>query len=217
HPPYVIAKSSGRFIGVAAVNGTSELRLTGFAIELLDILARALGLDYEVRVSGEDYGSLSPNGTWSGLIRQVYEREADLGVGDISITRERLEYVDFTAPFMQNGIGILYRDVDRHFKEIPHFLRPWTSELWLYVLTAVLATSLLFSFLSRLSSAEWVCKRRAGSSCRKLSGKGRLKNRFTLINSFWFVLASLLQQGTDMFPRYELQLLLFFVELANIT
>ncbi|KAG0414998.1 hypothetical protein HPB47_007841 [Ixodes persulcatus] len=133
--------------------------------------------------------------------RKPFHQEADLGVGDISITRERLEYVDFTAPFMQNGIGILYRNVDRHFKEIPHFLRPWTSELWLYVLTAVLATSLLFSFLSRLSSAEWVCKRRAGSSCRKLSGKGRLKNRFTLINSFWFVLASLLQQGTDMFPR----------------
>ncbi|CAN7986480.1 unnamed protein product, partial [Ixodes hexagonus] len=205
HPPYVIATSSGRFIGVAAVNGTSELRLTGFAIELLDILARSLGLDYEVRVSGEDgdYGSVSPSGRWTGLLRAVYEREADLAVGDISITRERLEYVDFTAPFMQNGIGILYRNVDRQYYETPPFLRPWTSELWLCVLTAALATSVLFAFLSRLSPAEWVCRRRAQSSGRKLAGKASLKNRFTLINSFWFVLASLLQQGTDIFPRYK--------------
>ena len=26
---------------------------------------------------------------------------------------------------------------------------------------------------------------------------------FTLLNSFWFMIASLLQQGTDLLPRYD--------------
>ena len=30
---------------------------------------------------------------------------------------------------------------------------------------------------------------------------------FTLLNSFWFMIASLLQQGTDLLPRYEKKLL----------
>ncbi|KAH7947288.1 hypothetical protein HPB52_009754 [Rhipicephalus sanguineus] len=132
------------------------------APSLLDMVATALGLEYEIRASadGSDYGTLSAReGRWSGLVREVFEREADLAIGDITITRERLEYVDFTTPFLQNDLGVLYRNVDRDFHDRLAFLRPWTGELWLCTATAALASSLALAFASRLSAAEALATR----------------------------------------------------------
>ncbi|KAH7938455.1 hypothetical protein HPB49_023750 [Dermacentor silvarum] len=65
-----------------SVNGSStssaRVRYTGFAVQLLDMVASALGLEYEIRASadGSDYGTLSAReGRWSGLVREVFERE----------------------------------------------------------------------------------------------------------------------------------------------
>nr|XP_054922403.1 glutamate receptor ionotropic, kainate 3-like [Dermacentor andersoni] len=221
HPPYVIAHrvDGGRM--PPSVNGSStppaaRVRYTGFAVQLLDMVASALGLEYEIRASadGSDYGTLSAReGRWSGLVREVFEREADLAIGDITITRERLEYIDFTTPFLQNDLGVLYRNIDREFRDRPEFLRPWTGELWLCAATAALASSLALAFVSRLSAAEWVpasssksvAAARRYSSCAGYTKAPRraqtLRNRFTLFDSLWFILGSLLQQGTEVFPR----------------
>lgn len=142
---------------------------------------------------------MQPN-TLIGAVLFSHFQEADIAVGDITITRERLEYVDFTVPYLQNDLGILYSNVHHQFADTPQFLRPWTSELWICLLTALLGTTLLFAFVSRLSSAEWVFKRSQPPN-RKHAGRRGLRNRFSLSNSFWFLLASILQQGTDVFPR----------------
>lgn len=62
------------------MNGTAKvLGLTGFAVEILDAVARAVGIDYEIKLSAseDDYGSLDRQGRWTGLIREVF-----LGVSD---------------------------------------------------------------------------------------------------------------------------------------
>ncbi|KAL1416535.1 hypothetical protein MTO96_027898 [Rhipicephalus appendiculatus] len=219
-PPYVIARRIDGEGRPPSVNGSStssaRVRYTGFAVQLLDMVASALGLEYEIRASadGSDYGTLSAReGRWSGLVREVFEREADLAIGDITITRERLEYVDFTTPFLQNDLGVLYRNVDRDFHDRPAFLRPWTGELWLCTATAALASSLALAFASRLSAAEWVpatssrsaATARRSASCSAYRKAPRrvqtLRNRFTVVDSLWFILGSLLQQGTEVFPR----------------
>nr|XP_037280402.1 glutamate receptor ionotropic, kainate 3-like [Rhipicephalus microplus] len=258
-----------------SVNGSStrsaRVRYTGFAVQLLDMVASALGLEYEIRASadGSDYGTLSAReGRWSGLVREVFERqeartyvaalhrktveqnvkehflyshhgletdgrtsnEADLAIGDITITRERLEYVDFTTPFLQvsvtltyrmassawllmNDLGVLYRNVDHDFHDQSAFLRPWTGELWLCTASAALASSLALAIASRLSAAEWVpaASSRSATMARRSTSCGAyrkaprrvqtLRNRFTLVDSLWFILGSLLQQGTEVFPR----------------
>ncbi|XP_075750732.1 putative glutamate receptor [Rhipicephalus microplus] len=139
--------------------------------------------------------------------------EADLAIGDITITRERLEYVDFTTPFLQNGLGVLYRNVDHDFHDQSAFLRPWTGELWLCTASAALASSLALAIASRLSATEWVpaASSRSAAMARRSTSCGAyrkaprrvqtLRNRFTLVDSLWFILGSLLQQGTEVFPR----------------
>ncbi|KAH7948236.1 hypothetical protein HPB52_019640 [Rhipicephalus sanguineus] len=39
----------------------------------------------------------------------MHAQEAQLAIGDLTITVSRSRAVDFTLPFMHTGIGILYR------------------------------------------------------------------------------------------------------------
>ena len=42
------------------------------------------------------FGSKSGNGTWNGMMALVSSGEADIGLGHISVTKERSEVVAFT-------------------------------------------------------------------------------------------------------------------------
>ena len=56
------------------------------------------------------YGSKSPNGSWNGMVSLVYGGVADIGIGDITATKERSEVVAFidTVEISRYGIMLLY-------------------------------------------------------------------------------------------------------------
>ena len=44
------------------------------------------------------YGTLTPNGTWNGMVGMVERNEVDVGVISIIQTKARLKSIDFTRP-----------------------------------------------------------------------------------------------------------------------
>ena len=70
---------------------------TGFSIDLLDELTYRLSLRYEIYAVD----------TVDGLIREVAEGKADIGVAGISITSQRQRTVDFSYPIYNSGLQIL--------------------------------------------------------------------------------------------------------------
>ena len=65
----------------------------------------------------------------------------------------------------------------------------------MYTLAAYLAVSFLLMFLARFSPYEW----RNPHPCD--SNSEYLENTFTLSNSLWFALGTLMQQGSDINPK----------------
>lgn len=47
------------------------------------------------------YGSLSSNGTWTGMIAWLINGNIEVAVGDFTMTTERSEVVDFTVPICE--------------------------------------------------------------------------------------------------------------------
>ena len=47
------------------------------------------------------------NGSWDGMVRDLINGAADLGIGAFSITKERSEVIDFTSPFFHSGFSIM--------------------------------------------------------------------------------------------------------------
>ncbi|GBN41993.1 Glutamate receptor ionotropic, kainate 2 [Araneus ventricosus] len=123
-------------------------------------------------------------------------KEADLAIADFTITYEREKVVDFTMPFMNLGISILFRRPLRKIPKLFWFLRPLSLEVWLYVAAAYMSVSLLLYGVSRFSPYEWgpphPCEGITVHACR---------NCFSIQNSLWFTVGSLMRQSSELTPR----------------
>ncbi|KAF8794053.1 Glutamate receptor ionotropic like protein [Argiope bruennichi] len=191
NPPYMMIKKPED-----QTKGSSEL-YEGFCVDLLKEMSRILGFRYELRlVRDGSYGSRNTRGEWNGMVRELMDREADLAIADFTITYEREQVVDFTMPFMNLGISILFRRPLRKIPKLFWFLRPLSLEVWMYVAAAYMSVSLLLYGVSRFSPYEWgpphPCEGITVHACR---------NCFSIQNSLWFTVGSLMRQSSELTPR----------------
>jgi len=116
-------------------------------------------------------------------------------VASLTISYLREEVVDFTKPFMNLGISILFKRPRRESPGLFSFLNPLAIEIWVYVIAAYLVVSLMMYVLARFSPYEWYNPHPWNPD------NTVLENIFTLSNSFWFAVGTLMQQGSDINPR----------------
>jgi len=62
-------------------------------------------------------------------------------------------------------------------------------EVWIYMLAAYVVVSLSLFVLARFSPYEWYDPHPCNAQC------DIVENQFTLVNSLWFCVGSLMQQG----------------------
>ncbi|KAI1288036.1 Glutamate receptor ionotropic, kainate 3 [Halotydeus destructor] len=93
-----------------AVNLTGNARYQGFVIDVVKELSELLGFRFTL-IEAQDgrYGTRSAEGVWNGAIGQVDRGEADVAVGDITMTTFREKDLDFTHPFMDLGVSVLHK------------------------------------------------------------------------------------------------------------
>ncbi|KAM9488514.1 glutamate receptor ionotropic, kainate 3 [Clarias gariepinus] len=187
--PYVMLKKSDK-----ALVGND--RFEGFCIDLLKELAGILGFAYEIRlVPDGKYGFQDDKGQWNGIIRELMEHRADLAVAPLTITFVREKVIDFSKPFLNTGISILYRRPNSTNSGFFSFLKPMTPDIWVYILLAYLGVSCVLFVIARFSPYEWYDAHPCNPSSEVV------ENNFTLLNSFWFGVGSLMQQGSELMPK----------------
>ncbi|PAA94376.1 hypothetical protein BOX15_Mlig020012g1 [Macrostomum lignano] len=181
--------------------------LEGFCIDMMELIANRTGLEWTIyRAPDGNYGSCEPVGPcsgdasqcpceWNGIMLELIEGRADIALGSFTITYEREKVIDFTKPFMNLGISILFKKPKSEKPGLFSFLNPLAVEIWLYVLAAYIVVTLMIYALARFSPYEWLNPH----PCREDSDY--LVNTFSLSNSFWFTVATLMQQGSDVNPR----------------
>lgn len=176
---------------------TGNARYEGYAIDLIDELSRLVGFDYVFKeVDDGKYGKFDEDKKeWNGMIREVMIGKADLAIADLSITSSREDAVDFTLPFMSTGISILFKKPTTKELELFSFLSPFDYHVWVYVFGAYVGVSLVQFIVARISPYEW----ENPHPCRQEDKI--LRNQFSILNSFWFTIAALMQQGSDLAPR----------------
>ncbi|GIY69086.1 glutamate receptor ionotropic, kainate 2 [Caerostris extrusa] len=174
---------------------TGNDRYEGYCKDLLEKLAEKFGFHFIITpVKDDKHGSLV-EGTWNGMIGELLRREADIAVADLSITFDREKAVDFTMPFMNLGISILFKKPAKKTPPLFSFFQPLSIEVWFYMGTAYLGITLYLFILARLSPYEWIYP------SPQRPDSDTVENRFTLINSFWFMMGSLMRRGCDFLPR----------------
>ncbi|XP_046545195.1 glutamate receptor ionotropic, kainate 2-like [Haliotis rubra] len=101
---------------------------SGMCIDLLHSMVDAVNFTYTIEeVEDGEWGALV-NGSWTGLVRQLKDREIDIGLADIGIHASRDVVMDYIYPaFKTEVIDILYRihnDSELSLKELTTPLQP---------------------------------------------------------------------------------------------
>uniref|UniRef100_A0A8B9H2R2 Glutamate receptor n=1 Tax=Astyanax mexicanus TaxID=7994 RepID=A0A8B9H2R2_ASTMX len=188
--PYVMFKKSDKPL-------CGNDRFEGYCVDLLRELASILGFRYEIQlVEDGKYGALEEStGQWNGMVRELMDHKADLAVAPLAITYVREKVIDFSKPFMTLGISILYRKPNGTNPGVFSFLNPLSPDIWMYILLAYLGVSCVLFVIARFSPYEWYNPH----PCNPDSDM--VENNFTLLNSFWFGVGALMQQGSELMPK----------------
>ncbi|CAF1037266.1 unnamed protein product [Rotaria magnacalcarata] len=183
--PYVIYKHSEN--ATIILNQTySNSEFEGFCIDLLDELSRELKFYYKIKPI--------TTGRYDDMVEEVKNKVADLAVAPLTINYAREKKIDFTKPFLSLGIAILFKLPKPEKPGLFSFLSPLSLEIWIYTFVAIFTVSFILLLIARCSPDEW----RNPYPCD--AEYDYLENRFTVSNTLWFSIGTLMQQGSDVSP-----------------
>ena len=171
----------------SSINGT---KYEGFAMDLIAEVSKLVGFRYSILIV-DDYGAKDANGNWSGIIGEVVSGRADLAVADLTINSEREKVVDFSMPFLDLGISILFTSDTSKSINLFSFMTPLSPMVWGMMLVSGLAVSLVLFIIAKISPFETAELDTADGESPFIS----------LRHCLWFSVASWVQQGCDFLPR----------------
>ncbi|CAK1553446.1 unnamed protein product, partial [Leptosia nina] len=121
-------------------NNSSAVNVTGGRDDkLLAVLAKKLNFKYKyydppVRSQGS---MISGNGTFQGVLGLIWKRQADFFLGDVTITWERLQAVEFSFLTLADSAAFLTHAPDK-LSETLVIIRPFQWQVWPLVCTTLL-------------------------------------------------------------------------------
>nr|XP_045621985.1 glutamate receptor ionotropic, kainate 2-like [Procambarus clarkii] len=194
----IIMDKETPFVMTRLANDTSgHGRYEGFCVDLIAYVAAMAGFEYQIEVSEDSlYGLIDTDtGEWNGLVRDLIDKKADLAVGSMTINYARESVIDFTKPFMNLGISILFKIPTSQPTRLFSFMNPLAVEIWLYVMAAYVLVAFTMFVMARFSPYEW----NNPHPCNAESDV--VENQFSVSNSFWFITGTLLRQGSGLNPK----------------
>ncbi|CAL7935377.1 unnamed protein product [Xylocopa violacea] len=216
--PYIMRKKSetGELL-------TGNDSYEGYCKDLADLIAKKLGITYELRIVKDGkYGMENPDvpGGWDGMVGELIRKEADIAIAPMTITSERERVIDFSKPFMSLGISIMIKKPIKQKPGVFSFLNPLSKEIWVCVIFSYIGVSIVLFTVSRFSPYEWRVLTLSSSTDSTMAARNdptlqhphgsqgsphvptsSMANDFSIINSLWFALAAFMQQGCDISPR----------------
>ncbi|KAM7352125.1 ionotropic receptor 25a-like [Cochliomyia hominivorax] len=170
----------------------------GYCIDLINEIADILQFNYTIQeVEDGKFGNMNEKGEWNGVIRKLIDKEADIGLGSISVMAEREMVVDFTVPYYDLvGITIMmYKPNNTRSSSMFNFMTVLESNVWLCILGTYLFTSFIIWLFERLSPYSYQNNR------EKYQDNVDQIRVFTFKECLWFSITSLTSQGGGEVPK----------------
>lgn len=167
----------------------------GYCIDLINEIATIVNFDYEIReVEDGKFGNMDENGEWNGVVRKLIDKQADIGLGSMSVMAERETVIDFTVPYYDLvGITIMML-LPSTPSSLFKFLTVLETNVWLCILAAYFFTSFLMWVFDRWSPYSY-------QNNRDKYKDDDEKREFNIRECLWFCMTSLTPQGGGEAPK----------------
>ncbi|XP_067670124.1 glutamate receptor-like [Haliotis asinina] len=129
----------------------------GIIVDILDELARRCNFTYNLDlVKDNTWGRQRQDGTWTGMIGEVINHDADIAAAPLVILPSRSRVIRYTQPYLSSGIRILYTKPSDWLVTHSFFLLLQPFSLWMWVILAVILAVItaLFTVIVRYSPYE---------------------------------------------------------------
>lgn len=126
----------------------------GVEVKIIEALALALNFTlsfYEsLDTESEKWGRMQSNGTMTGLLAEMVERNADFALGDLHNTLYHLAFIDLTIPYGTECLTFLTpaQISDNSWKTL---ILPFSPKLWIGVLSSLFCVGFIFYTLSTIN------------------------------------------------------------------
>lgn len=101
--------------------------------------------------------------------------------------------ISFSPP---TGIAILFRKPMKEPPKLFSFMSPFSGTVWMWLGIAYMSVSLTLFILGRISPTEW------DNPYPCIEEPTELENQFSFPNCLWFSIGALLQQGSELAPKW---------------
>ncbi|XP_057955060.1 glutamate receptor 2.1-like [Malania oleifera] len=125
----------------------NKASFSGFSMDLF----KAITEDLPFYLS---YDLIGFNGTYDALVDQVYLKKFDAAVGDVAITANRSQLVDFTQPYTRTGLVMIVPVHAQTSNSAWLFIKPFTKAMWISTLLITLYNSFVFWLIERNNCLE---------------------------------------------------------------
>jgi len=169
-------------------------RYEGFVKELLDLIAKEAGFQYEIRlVVDRKFGAVDPMTItgWNGVIGELLRHQADIALGPIIVSEARDKIIEFTHPFLMSAVDVLLQkpgDGDGTHKQLLQFTKPLGVEIWATIGIAFFVVAIVFYLVTCLSR-------------RRDQEQNLEPKKIGLCSSVWYTFSVVMYQFSGIYPR----------------
>ncbi|KAD6794512.1 hypothetical protein E3N88_05408 [Mikania micrantha] len=92
------------------------------------------------------------NGSYDSLVKQVYLKNFDAVVGDVSVISRRYQYAEFTHPYTETGLMMVVPVITHHEQWL--FVKPFTLGMWALTIVVYIYNGFVLWLIERKHSPE---------------------------------------------------------------
>ncbi|KAJ3704817.1 hypothetical protein LUZ61_008522 [Rhynchospora tenuis] len=135
------------FVKVETDPVTNAVTVSGLSVDVFEAAIKRLpyAVSYEYEYVG--LGSKANSMSYNDLVYQIYLKNYDVAIGDITMTYNRTLYVDFSVPYTESGVAMIVPVKEAVNRNTLIFLRPLTVQLWLASLAFFIYTGIVILIL----------------------------------------------------------------------
>ncbi|CAF3561467.1 unnamed protein product [Rotaria sp. Silwood1] len=127
---------------VTDASGQSTIEYNGYVPDLIKRLQNNMGFIPTIKLAPS-------NQTYNELILAVSNGVYDIVIGDVTVTAERRELVDFSSSIYDDSLRILIRKTGNVNIDLFSFLKPFSRNLWLLLLGTLIYSGILVFIIER--------------------------------------------------------------------
>jgi len=127
--------------------------VNGIDFKLISTLSEFLNFTWTPLFANNVWGRQLSNGTYIGMIGDLYYGRADFALGDLSLTYERSTAVDFSIPYLYSPYTFMTRN-NLQLSQIA-ILKLFSLDVWLTIIGTITISSILMHICLVLTSRKF--------------------------------------------------------------